>query len=210
MFTQSCLPRLPPPLESSETEQLNSRTRNDPEMAFNIERIRQLESELAELRTETAALRTETAALRTETAELRAEVDRWSALAKSLFNKIVLSPEACEHYKRFTRAQLTAALEKVDQEVIYVNCSFPASPSNTPTLKLLVHASNSSEWSISWKPNWSAEVLRNIASCVCVSMVKSASFVCNASQVLCGARKAGIPYSLMLKVSALEVDKRIR
>jgi hypothetical protein len=40
-----------------------------------------------------------------------------------------------------------------------VHCSFPASGSNAPDIRLVSRAAELSTWKVSWRPHWSAEVL---------------------------------------------------
>jgi hypothetical protein len=105
-------------------------------------------------------------ALEAEAAELRSEVDRWRLLTSGLLNTLVLSPENCEYYKRVVREQLSMALKNVSHEVHYVDCSFPSSPANAPNLRLKDRSMTSSEWDVSWKPSWSAQVGQVLVQCL--------------------------------------------
>jgi len=121
------------------------------------------------------------AALEADSIRLRDEVDRWRLLTMGLFNTLVLSPENCEYYKRVVREQLNKALADVNHQVHFVDCSFPSSPANAPDLKLNDRAASTTKWEVSWKPNWSV-------------------------QVLCAGRKAGVGYTVLLKVSDFEIS----
>ena len=164
---------------------------------------------------EVAALRLRLAALEGENIALREERNNWRHLLGSLINKAVLSPDYCEFFKRTVRLQLGKALGSINHEVDYIDCSFPSAASNAPRLQLLSASGGGggeggweeggggggggsggggeggdgkaaagdvgrSLWKLSWRPNWSV-------------------------QASCRARKAGLPYSVQLKVLNFEV-----
>ena len=83
-----------------------------------------------------AALERENKRLRAALTASRQEVHRWSQFSADIFNSIVLSPDACAYYKELARTVLTQGLQQAALTVGYVDCSFPSTAGNAPTVEL--------------------------------------------------------------------------